>query len=124
MYSDRAANMAITGKWGKLNNFEFFMNRSYALNRDKVKCRVCGGWLIECTPYVHRINPTLPLNKVNRVNNLISVHTKCFYAINDPKTDISEFEAKAQKKIIGYREKLVTSHTRNNTSALMERRVR
>ena len=54
----------------KLNNFEFFMNRGYALNRDKVKCRVCGGWLIGCTPYTHRINPNLPLNKVNKVNNL------------------------------------------------------
>ncbi len=74
IYSDRAANIAITGKWGKLNNFEFFMNRGYALNRDKVKCRVCGGWLIECTPYVHRINLNLPLDEVNRVNNLVSVH--------------------------------------------------
>ena len=113
VYSDRAANIAITGKWGKLNNFEFFMNRSYALNRDRVKCRVCGGWLIGCTPYVHRINPNLPLNKVNKVNNLVSVHKKCLDAINNLKTDISEFDAKAQRKIIGYREKLVTSHTRN-----------
>ena len=112
-YSDRAANIAITGKWGKLNNFEFFMNRGYALNRDKAKCRVCGGWLIGCTPYVHRINPNLPLNKVNRVNNLVSVHKKCLDAINDPKTDISGLDAKAQKKIIGYREKLVISHTCN-----------
>ena len=113
VYSDRASNIAITGKWGKLNNFEFFMNRGYALNRDKVKCRVCGGWLIGCTPYVHRINPNLPLNKVNKVNNLVSVHKKCLNAINDPNMDISEFDAKAQRKIIGYREKLVTSHTRN-----------
>ena len=113
VYSDHAANIAITGKWGKLNNFEFFMNRGYALNRDRVKCRVCGGWLIECTPYVHRINPNLPLDKVNRVNNLVSVHKRCLNAINDLKMDISGFDAKAQKKIIGYREKLVTSHTRN-----------
>jgi len=113
IYSDRAANIAIAGKWGKLNNFEFFMNRGYALNRDKVKCRVCGGWLVACTPYVHRINPNLPLNKVNRVNNLVSVHKKCFYAINDLKMDISEFDAKAQKRINGYREKLVPSHTCN-----------
>ncbi len=124
MYSDHAANIAVTEKWGKLNNFEFLMNRGYALNRDKVKCRVCGGWLIECTPYVHRINPNLPLNKVNRVNNLVSVHKKCLHAINDPQMDINEFDAKAQRKIIGYREKLVPSHTRNNQSALMERRVR
>ena len=114
MYSDRAANIAIAGQWGKLNNLEFIMNRAYALNRDKLKCRVCRGWLISGTPYAHRVHQNLPLDKVNRVNNLVSVHKKCFYAINDPKQDISEFDAKAQKKIIGYREKLVPSHTRNN----------
>ncbi len=65
-----------------------------------------------------------PLDKVNRVSNLVSLHKKCFMAVNNPSQDISEFDVKAQKKIIGYREKLVPSHTRNNQSALMERRVR
>ena len=124
MYSDKADRAISYGKWGKLNNYEFIMNRAYALNRDKLKCRVCGGWLISGTPYAHRVNPNLPLDKVNRVNNLVSLHKKCFDAVNNPKRNISEFDAKAQEKIIGYREKLVISHTRNNTSALMERRVR
>ena len=114
MYSEKAENAAFHGQWGKLNNFEFIMNRAYALNRDKLKCRVCGGWLIAASPWMHRINPHLPLNQVNRVNNLVSLHKKCFEAVNNPSLDISEFEAKAQKKIIGYREKLVPSHTRNN----------
>ena len=114
MYSERTSQTILHGKWNKLNNFEFIMNRAYALNRDRLKCRVCGGWLIACTPYTHRINPNLPLNKVNRVNNLVSVHRKCLNAINNPGADISEFDAKAQKKIIGYREKLNISHTRNN----------
>ena len=52
-------------------------------------------------------------NKVNRVNNLISLHKKCFIAVNNPNQDISEFDVKAQKKIVGYRDKLVISHTRN-----------
>lgn len=124
MYPDKTARAASYGQWGKFNNFEFIMNRAYALNRDKLKCRVCGGWLISATPWAHRINPNLPLDKVNRVNNLVSLHKKCFIAVNNPNQDISEFDMKAQKKIIGYREKLVTSHTRNNQSALMERRVR
>ena len=124
LYSDKSARAISYGNWGKLNNFEFIMNRAYALNRDKLKCRVCGGWLISSTPWAHRINPNLPLNKVNRVNNLVSLHKKCFMAVNDPSQDISQFDVKAQKKIIGYREKLVISHTRNNQSALMERRVR
>ena len=124
LYSDKSAKIIGHRKWGRLNNFEFFMNRAYALNRDKLKCRVCGGWLIDCAPWAHRINPHLPLNKVNRVNNLVSLHKECFMAVNNPNQDISQFDGKAQKKIIGYREKLVPSHTRNNQSALMERRVR
>ncbi len=113
MYSEKTAQIILHGKWNKLNNFEFIMNRAYALNRDKLKCRVCGGWLIPGTPYAHRINPNLPLNKVNRVNNLVSLHKNCFIAVNDPSYSLNEFDEKAQKKIIGYREKLVPSHTRN-----------
>ena len=113
MYSEKSARATRYGQWGKLNNFEFIMNRAYALNRDKLKCRVCGGWLISSAPWTHRVNPNLPLNKVNRVNNLISLHKKCLDAVNNLNYDISEFDAKAQKKIIGYREKLVPSHTRN-----------
>ena len=124
MYPDKTARATSYGQKGKFNNFEFIMNRAYALNRDKLKCKVCGGWLISATPWAHRINPNLPLDKVNRVNNLVSLHKKCFIAVNNPSQDISQFDGKAQKKIIGYREKLVLSHTRNNQSALMERRVR
>ena len=105
--SEKTGHLVCTGKWGKLNNFEFVMNRAYALNRDKLKCRVCGGWLVAGTPYTHRINPNLPLEKVNRVNNLVSLHKECFEAINNPAMDISEFTAKTQQKILGYREKLV-----------------
>lgn len=105
--SEKTGHLVCTGKWGKLNNFEFVINRAYALNRDKLKCRVCGGWLVAGTPYTHRINPNLPLEKVNRVNNLVSLHKECFEAINNPAMDISEFTAKAQQKILGYREKLV-----------------
>ena len=114
MYSEKTAQTILHGKWNKLNNFEFIMNRAYALNRDKLKCRVCGGWLISSVPYAHRINPNLPLNKVNRVNNLVSLHKNCYMAVDNLSQDISQFDGKAQKKIIGYREKLVTSHTRNN----------
>ena len=113
MYPEQTARAIIYGKQNTLTNFEFIMNRAYVLNRDKLKCRVCGGWLIAGTPYAHRINPNLPLDKVNRVNNLVSLHKKCFDVVNNPNMDISEFEPKAQKKIIGCREKLKPSHTRN-----------
>ena len=114
LYSENVATAVLNGKWGHLNNFEFVMNRAYALNRDRLKCRVCGKWLIDNTPYTHRINPRLPLDKVNRVNNLISVHRKCYQAINMPGMDVSTFDADAQKRIRKYREKLVISHTSNN----------
>ncbi len=113
-FTDKSVRAAIYGKQGMLGNFEYILNRAYALNRDKLKCRVCGGWLIASPPYTHRINPYLPLDKVNRVNNLVSLHRRCFEAVNNPGMDISEFDGKSQKKIIGYREKLIQSHTRNN----------
>ena len=114
LYSENVSTAVLNGKWGHLNNFEFVMNRAYALNRDRLKCRVCGKWLIDNTPYTHRINPRLPLDRVNRVNNLISVHRKCYQAINMPGMDVRTFDADAQKRIRNYREKLVISHTSNN----------
>lgn len=114
MYSENTSRAVCYSKWGNLNNFEFTMNRAYALNRDRLKCRVCGGWLISSTLCTHRINPCLPLNQVNRVNNLVSLHKKCFDAVNNPSQDISEFDGKAQQKIKGLRDKLITSHTCNN----------
>jgi group II intron reverse transcriptase/maturase len=114
MYSERTTEAVCYSKWGKLNNFEFIMNRAYALNRDRLKCRICGGWLISVTPCTHRVNPYLPLSQVNRVNNLVSMHKKCLDAVNNPNQNISDFDAEAQKKIKGFRDKLVTSHTRNN----------
>ena len=113
MYSESTARAVCYSKWGRLNNFEFVMNRAYALNRDRLKCRICGGWLISVTPCTHRVDPNLPLNKVNRANNLVSMHRKCLDAVNNPNQDISEFDTKAQKKIKGFRDKLVNSHTRN-----------
>ncbi len=50
MYSEKAGRAISYGQWGKLNNFEFIMNRAYALSRDKLRCQVCGGWLISGTP--------------------------------------------------------------------------
>lgn len=112
MYNARTENLIIQNKWGKNYNFEFYMNRAYALNRDRLKCRVCGGWLISRTPYTHRINPHLPQNKVNKVNNLASVHKECLEAINNPNADTTHFDDKARRKIASFREKLVHSHVK------------
>lgn len=53
------------GLTDKNYNFEYYMNRAYALNRDKLKCRCCGKWLYTDILYTHRINPHLPINKLN-----------------------------------------------------------
>ncbi len=111
LYSDKTAETILHGKWDAVNNFEFIMNRAYALNRDRLKCRVCGKWILSETPLAHRINPRLPITKVNRVDKLASMHRSCFLAVNTLNMDISGFEIKAQKKIKLFREKLVVSHT-------------
>lgn len=112
MYNEWTGEIVMQRKWGKHHNFEFYMNRAYALNRDKLKCKVCGGWLIAYAPYTHRINPNLPQNKVNKVNNLVSVHKECLEAIVNPYADITCFDTKARRKIASFREKLVHSHVK------------
>ena len=67
MYSERTSSAVCYSKWGQLNNFEFIMNRAYALNRDRLKCRVCGGWLISTTPCAHRVNPYLDCYNNRRI---------------------------------------------------------
>lgn len=122
MYNPCSMKQISRDRWGKHLDFEFYMNRAYALNRDRLKCRVCGGWLIACTPYAHRIDPYLPQNKVNKVGNLASMHKECMDAVNNLNADLSRFDSKARRKIAAFREKLDNSHAK--TVAKMERRVR
>lgn len=99
-------NALILGRADPKNNFEYCMNRAYALNRDKLKCRICGVWLIDRYPCTHRINPFLPLKDVNRVNNLMSLDKACYRLVNNPKADYSHMKPKAQRKIAELRKKL------------------
>ena len=69
----------------KLYNFEYFMNRAYAFNRDKGKCRVCKEELRNDNIHIHHINPKLPLEEVNRVPK------PCINARTLPSND-SQFE--------------------------------
>lgn len=112
LYSDRTAKAVLYGKQNGHFNFEYIMNRAYALSRDRLKCRVCGGWLISCVPYAHRINPNLPQNKLNKVDNLASVHKECLEAILSKNADITNFDTKARRKLANFREKLVISHVK------------
>ena len=82
------------------------MNRAYALNRDRLKCRICGAWLIDRMPCTQRINPFLPLKDVNRVNNLMSLDAACYRLVNNTSADYSHMPPKAQRKITELRKKL------------------
>lgn len=112
LYSEESAQRMGRGNWDKVYNFEFYMNRAYALSRDKLKCRICGGPLLSGAIRAHHINPNLPLETVNRVNNLASMHKECQNAILDPTADLTKFESKARKKIEEFRKKLV-SHVKS-----------
>ncbi len=99
-------NTIILGRADPKNNFEYYMNRAYALNRDRLKCRICGAWLIDRMPCTQRINPFLPLKDVNRVNNLMSLDAACYRLVNNPAADYSHMPPKAQRKITELRKKL------------------
>ncbi|MEK5400173.1 group II intron reverse transcriptase/maturase [Paenibacillus sp. FSL K6-2859] len=91
------------GKNDKLYNFEFILNREYAYNRDKGLCKVCriflDGHLYNC----HHIKPYLPMDKVNKVNNLASVCDRCHRLIHGT----AEAEnVKLMTKIMKYRKLL------------------
>ena len=100
------ANTVILGRADPKNNFEYYMNRAYALNRDRLKCRICGAWLIDKMPCTQRINPFLPLREVNRVNNLMSLDAACYRLVNNPTADYSHMPPKARRKILELRKKL------------------
>lgn len=104
--SMETSELVSTGQAGKNYNFEFYLNRAYALNRDKLKCRVCGGWLITGKLCTHRINPNLPIGKLNKVSNLASMDRECFHLVNDPAADLSHLDTKTRKKVEKFREQL------------------
>lgn len=99
------SRMISKGITEKKYNFEYFLNRAYAFNRDKGKCRVCGEEVENFNLNIHHINPKLPLETVNRVNNLASVHDYCHHKIHSQQDD-SSLGKKIWSKILKFREKL------------------
>lgn len=98
----KASKAIANGTISKLYNFEFFMNKGYAINRDRYKCRLCGRKL-EGEIAVHHINPKLPLIEVNRVVNLATLHKDCHLLIHS-KQVIND--KKIMKKVQFFRNKL------------------
>jgi group II intron reverse transcriptase/maturase len=87
------------------DNLEFHMNKAYALNRDRSKCRVCGEILIPGKRQCHVIVPSLPINKVNKVNNLAWVCNKCNNYIHG-KATTKGLKSKHKQKIENFRLKM------------------
>jgi group II intron reverse transcriptase/maturase len=88
-------------------NFEFFMNRGYVYNVDKGRCRVCGNVIEDNTDIeAHHINLTLPMDKINRVQNLATVHSHCHNMIHSSKDFSNVIPEKMRKKVLSFRSKL------------------
>ena len=87
-------------------NFEYFMNREYAYNRDKGKCKCCGKpFSITVPKHCHHIDNQLPIERINKVPNLAWLCESCHRMVhNSPMPP--ELDAKAVRKIMKYREKL------------------
>ena len=87
-------------------NFEYFMNREYAFNRDKWKCRCCGVVLTTRKGrHCHHVNRRLPLDKINKVPNLAWVCQDCHQRIHSFYDPVN-IDEKTKKKILKFREKL------------------
>ena len=99
-YSELIGNYLTDKKY----NFEYFMNRAYAFNRDKGKCRVCRTH-ITSNVHIHHINPNIGITKVNKVLNLATMHDCCHQLIHS-NNDYSNLESITWNKITGFREKL------------------
>jgi len=91
----------------KRYNFEYFLNRAYAFNRDKGRCKICKIYLSPENTDLHHIKPYLPLDQINRVPNLASLCKACHGKVHDER-DYSNIENKAVwKRLEKMREKLV-----------------
>lgn len=88
-----------------LNNFEYYMNREYAYNRDKGRCKICGDNLKSNYRHCQRIDGTLPLDKINKVSNLAWFCYNCLKMVQS-KNEPQEINTKMKSKILKYRKKL------------------
>lgn len=89
----------------KLYNFEYYMNREYAYNRDKGVCRCCRTKLNPGHYHCHHIDTSLPITKINQVPNLAWVCESCHRAIHGK--DMPEYATgKILAKIKSFQNKL------------------
>lgn len=86
-------------------NFEYFMNREYAYNRDIGKCKCCKKPLfLDNKKFCYHINKGLPPDKVNKVQNLIWLCNDCYRMVNNGPIPLNT-DDKVVKKVLKYRQK-------------------
>lgn len=88
-----------------LSNFEYYMNREYAYNRDKGRCRICGNYLKVNLRHCHRINPALPIKLINKVPNLAWLCLSCINIVRTGSIPV-EFNEKMKSKVLKFQENL------------------
>jgi group II intron reverse transcriptase/maturase len=101
-------NTLVQHKNDKLYNFEYYMNREYAYNRDKGKCRICGKWLKKGNMECHHIQPRLKPDKVNKVPNLAWLCEQCHHIVHGSPIPNS-YTDRQKSKINKFRELLQAS---------------
>jgi group II intron reverse transcriptase/maturase len=106
LYTDTYSKTLAFYDSGAIYNFEYFLNRAYAYNRDKGKCRICGGNVFPSELHTHHIDNKLPIHLINKVINLASTHETCHQLIHNNNYDLSHYGSKVQDKVRGFRDKL------------------
>lgn len=90
----------------KLYSLEFYLNRCYAFNRDKGKCKICEIQLNPKLTETHHINDRLQDNQVNKITNLASLCRTCHHNIHSEIDPNSLYEKKKYiNKLVKYRER-------------------
>ncbi|HEY7414830.1 MAG TPA: reverse transcriptase domain-containing protein, partial [Ktedonobacteraceae bacterium] len=84
-------------------NFEYYMNRGYALNRDQCVCKVCGCLLTGGNLHTHHKNPSLPIEQVNKVHNLVSLCLDCHDLVHSDEPNPFIKNSRPYKKLELYR---------------------
>lgn len=89
-----------------LYNFEYFLNRAYAYNRDRGKCVVCKQTVTPAEVNFHHRDPRLPIELVNRVSNIATMHALCHKLVHDGQDYRAVMTPKEWKTVLTLRETL------------------
>lgn len=112
LISTNIAELATWAQNSPIYNTEFIINRCYAYNRDKGKCKVCGNEVQVWEVNIHHIQPNLSINLVNKVNNLATTHNLCHKRIHSSRDYSKEVPSGTWNKILKFREKLIITTSR------------